>query len=178
MLFKQKRATLNGKVFTIIKFRTMFDHDTTKTGQPTAKNDTRITKIGFVLRRLRIDELPQLFNIFVGDMSIVGPRPEMLENVDRYTRDVPEFVYRQKMKAGMTGLAQVDGKYNTSPKDKIILDLMYIHRFSLMTDIRLMLRTVTVLFRPDSNEGFHTLKESQQNSPSASVPKPRPTKTQ
>ncbi|HPJ02929.1 MAG TPA: sugar transferase [Candidatus Limiplasma sp.] len=177
VFFKQKRATLNGKVFTIIKFRTMFDHDTTKTGQPTAKNDTRITKIGFILRRLRIDELPQLFNIFVGDMSIVGPRPEMLENVDRYTRDVPEFVYRQKMKAGMTGLAQVDGKYNTSPKDKIILDLMYIHRFSLMTDIRLMLRTVTVLFRPDSNEGFHTAKKANKL-PIRIRPKTRPTKTQ
>ncbi len=159
VFFKQKRATLNGKIFTIIKFRTMFDHDQSTPHVSTTKNDNRITKVGHVLRRLRIDELPQLFNVFIGDMSIVGPRPEMLENVDRYTRDVPEFVYRQKMKAGMTGLAQIDGKYNTSPKDKIILDLMYIHRFSLMSDIRLMFRTVTVLFRPDSAEGFHHHKE-------------------
>ena len=158
VFFKQKRATINGRVFTIIKFRTMFDHDQSKPLNSTTVNDDRITKVGHILRRLRIDELPQLFNIFVGDMSIVGPRPEMLENVDRYTRDVPEFVYRQKMKAGMTGLAQIDGKYNTTPKDKVILDLMYIHKFSLMSDIRLMLRTVTVFFRPDSVEGFHSKK--------------------
>jgi exopolysaccharide biosynthesis polyprenyl glycosylphosphotransferase len=158
VFFKQKRATLNGRVFTIIKFRTMFEHDLSKPCQSTAKNDDRITNVGHVLRRFRIDEFPQLFNVFIGDMSIVGPRPEMLENVDRYTRDVPEFVYRQKMKAGITGLAQIDGKYNTTPKDKVILDLMYIHRFSLMNDIRLMLRTVTVFFRPDSSEGFHSRK--------------------
>lgn len=156
VLFKQQRATINGRIFTIIKFRTMFEHDQTAHNYSSTKNDSRVTSAGHVLRRLRIDELPQLFNIFMGDMSFVGPRPEMLSNIDRYTRDVPEFEYRQKMKAGMTGLAQIDGKYNTSPKDKIILDLMYIHRFSLMLDIKLMLRTVTVLFRPDSSEGFQT----------------------
>ena len=175
VFFKQKRATLNGKVFTIIKFRTMFDHDQSKPLNSTAVNDSRITKVGHVLRRLRIDEIPQLFNIFVGDMSIVGPRPEMLENVERYTRDVPEFVYRQKMKAGMTGLAQIDGKYNTTPKDKIILDLMYIHRFSLMSDIRLMLRTVTVFFRPDSVEGFH--RKKAETMPIRIRPKTRPSQT-
>ncbi|MBN1777951.1 MAG: exopolysaccharide biosynthesis polyprenyl glycosylphosphotransferase [Clostridiales bacterium] len=159
VFFKQERATINGKVFTIIKFRTMFAHDPSRPHQSATKNDGRITGVGRVLRRCRIDEFPQLFNVFMGDMSIVGPRPEMLENVDRYTRDVPEFEYRQKMKAGITGLAQIDGKYNTSPKDKVILDLMYIHRFSLLLDIKLMLRTITVFFRPDSAEGFHTAQK-------------------
>ena len=92
-------------------------------------------------------------------MSVVGPRPEMLENVDRYTREVPEFEYRNQMKAGLTGLAQIDGKYNTSPKDKVILDLLYIEKFSLSLDIKLMLRTITVFFRHDSTEGFRTLKK-------------------
>ena len=153
--FKQKRATLNGTVFTIIKFRTMREQSTSKPHFSATEDDSRITGIGRLLRKSRIDEFPQLFNVLMGDMSIVGPRPEMLENVDRYTRDVPEFEYRQKMKAGITGLAQIDGKYNTSPKDKLMLDLMYIHRFSLMLDLKLMLRTVTVFFRPDSAEGFH-----------------------
>ncbi len=159
VFFKQKRATLNGNVFTIIKFRTMSAQEQPYPHQSATTNDERVTKVGRLLRRLRIDEFPQLFNVFLGDMSIVGPRPEMLENVDRYTRDVPEFEYRQKMKAGITGLAQIDGKYNTSPKDKVMLDLMYIHRFSLALDIKLMLRTVTVFFRPDSAEGFHTQKK-------------------
>jgi len=159
VFFRQERATLNGKIFRIIKFRTMYDQDTSSVEESAFENDARITKPGRMLRKYRIDELPQLFNVFVGDMSVVGPRPEMLENVDRYTREVPEFEYRKKMKAGLTGLAQIDGKYNTAPKDKVILDLLYIEQFSLSLDIKLMLRTITVLFRHDSTEGFTAVQK-------------------
>lgn len=151
VFFRQKRATLNGQVFEIIKFRTMYEDS----GNFSAReDDNRITPVGAFLRKYRIDELPQLFNVLRGEMSLVGPRPEMLENVDRYTREVPEFRYRQQMKAGLTGLAQIEGKYNTSPKDKAILDLLYIENFSLAYDFKLMLRTLTIFFRRDSTEGF------------------------
>lgn len=151
VLFKQKRATLNGTVFEIIKFRTMYEDAANVSAR---QDDDRVTPVGKFLRKYRIDELPQLFNVLRGEMSLVGPRPEMLENVDRYTREVPEFRYRQQMKAGLTGLAQIEGKYNTSPKDKAILDLMYIESFSLAHDFKLMLRTLTIFFRRDSTEGF------------------------
>ncbi len=174
VLFRQKRATIGGRVFSIIKFRTM--HANAQAVSAT-ENDDRITKVGRFLRKFRLDELPQLFNILAGDMSFVGPRPEMLENVDKYSQEVPEFVYRQQMKAGLTGLAQIDGKYNTTPKDKVILDLMYIENFSLMMDVKLLLRTLTIIFRKDSTEGFaqkaqkHTMpmritaKEIEEDSP-------------
>lgn len=156
-LFRQKRATLNGMVFEIIKFRTMYEDSAAVSAR---ENDDRVTPIGRFLRKYRIDELPQLFNVLRGEMSLVGPRPEMLENVDRYTREVPEFKYRQQMKAGLTGLAQIEGKYNTSPKDKAILDLLYIENFSLAYDFKLMLRTLTIFFRRDSTEGFHNRRSS------------------
>ena len=159
VFYRQERATINGNVFMIIKFRTMYDQNSENQGESASENDARITNIGRVMRKYRIDELPQLFNVFIGDMSVVGPRPEMLENVDRYTREVPEFEYRNQMKAGLTGQAQIDGKYNTSPKDKVILDLLYIEQFSLSLDIKLMLRTLTVFFRHDSTEGFPTRKK-------------------
>lgn len=155
VLFRQKRATLNGTVFEIIKFRTMYEDAANVSAR---EDDDRITPVGRFLRKYRIDELPQLFNVLRGEMSLVGPRPEMLENVDRYTREVPEFRYRQQMKAGLTGLAQIEGKYNTSPKDKAILDLMYIENFSLAYDFKLLLRTFTIFFRRDSTEGFRDRK--------------------
>lgn len=160
IFFLQKRATIGGKVFNIIKFRTMYTTACDAQAQSVCVNDDRITKVGYFLRKYRIDELPQLFNVLCGDMSIVGPRPEMLENVDRYTQEVPEFEYRKQMKAGITGMAQIDGKYNTTPKDKVILDLLYIENFSLMLDAKLILRTVTIFFRRDSTEGFHTGKRA------------------
>lgn len=151
IFFMQKRATRNGKVFKVIKFRTMKVHSENKSA---TVNDNRITKIGHVLRKYRIDELPQIFNIFFGDMSFVGPRPEMLENVWSYTEEMPEFKYRLRVKAGLTGLAQVVGKYNTSPKDKLILDMMYIERFSIWRDIKLIFQTLIVFLKKDSTEGF------------------------
>ncbi|MEG0692459.1 MAG: sugar transferase [Oscillospiraceae bacterium] len=155
ILFKQQRATLNGKLFDVLKFRTMVvDADKKEGYHPATDKDDRITPIGNILRKLRIDELPQLFNILIGDMSIVGPRPERIEHVEMYTNDLPEFKYRLRAKAGLTGLAQIAGKYNTSPKDKLILDLMYIEKYSVWMDIMLMFQTVSVFFKSDSTEGF------------------------
>ena len=151
VFFRQKRATINGNVFEIIKFRTMYEDSANVSVR---EGDDRITPVGRFLRKYRLDELPQLINVLKGEMSLVGPRPEMLENVERYIREVPEFRYRQQMKAGLTGLAQIEGKYNTSPKDKAILDLLYIENFSLGYDFKLLLRTFTVFFRKDSTEGF------------------------
>ena len=162
IFFIQKRATRNGKIFNIIKFRTMYFDTKSNYKQTSAtEDDSRITPIGKFLRKYRIDELPQLLNVLKGDMSVVGPRPEMLENVDRYTREVPEFRYRQQMKAGITGLAQIEGKYNTSPKEKVILDLLYIENFSLSYDLKLILRTLTIFFRRDSTEPFKVEKKEE-----------------
>lgn len=151
IFFMQQRATRDGRIFKVIKFRTMKVNSEHKSA---TVNDDRITKIGHKLRKYRIDELPQIFNIFMGDMSFVGPRPEMIENVWSYTEEMPEFSYRLRVKAGLTGLAQVVGKYNTSPKDKLILDMMYIERFSMWRDIKLIFQTLIVFFKKDSTEGF------------------------
>ncbi len=163
VFFRQKRATIGGKVSTSVKYRTMYVDSAYAVcdSRSAQANDARITRVGRVLRKYRVDELPQLWNVLKGDMSIVGPRPEMLENVDRYTQEVPEFEYRKQMKAGITGMAQIDGKYNTTPKDKAILDLLYIENFSLLLDAKLILRTATVFFRRDSTEGFHTKKAAR-----------------
>lgn len=156
VLFKQKRATVHGKVFEIYKFRTMKENVENKS---VVVDDDRITGIGKFLRKYRIDELPQLFNILKGDMSLVGPRPEMLENVKEYTKELPEFRYRLRMKAGLTGYAQIIGKYNTSSKDKLMLDLLYIENYSIMKDIQLLFRTVLVIFKAeDSTSAFETGK--------------------
>ena len=117
------------------------------------EKDERITKIGRVLRAARVDELPQLFNILKGDMSIVGPRPERPEIARQYEEAIPEFRYRLKIKAGLTGYAQVYGKYNTTAYDKLKLDLMYIQNYSLKLDFEIMLRTVQILFMRESTEG-------------------------
>ena len=161
VFFRQDRATRHGKVFQIIKFRTMYERPADKPEECSEQeNDLRVTPLGRILRKYRIDELPQFFNVLRGDMSIVGPRPEMLENVERYESEVPEFKYRRQMKAGLTGLAQIDGKYNTTPKDKAILDLLYIENFSLISDLKLIMRTLTIFFRKDSTEAF--AKKSRQ----------------
>lgn len=152
VFFRQKRATVNGKVFEIYKFRTMKEN---VENFSSTKDDDRITSPGKFLRRYRLDELPQFINILKGEMSVVGPRPEMLKNVDEYTKEMPEFKYRLRMKAGLTGYAQILGKYNTSSKDKLMLDLLYIENFSILKDISLIFQTVTVLFdAEDSTEAF------------------------
>ncbi|MCR5773747.1 MAG: exopolysaccharide biosynthesis polyprenyl glycosylphosphotransferase [Lachnospiraceae bacterium] len=152
VFFRQERATVGGRRFNIIKFRTMKENAEIAS---VTKDDDRITKAGRWLRKYRIDELPQLVNILLGEMSLVGPRPEMMKNVEEYTEDLPEFRYRLRMKAGLTGYAQVMGKYNTTSRDKLILDLMYIENFSIVNDIRILLQTVTVFFSAEeSTEGF------------------------
>ena len=150
VFYKQPRITIGGKTFKLIKFRSMRE-EVGDIHVSVTENDERITKVGRFIRKFRIDEFPQLFNVLAGDMSLVGPRPEMVENVKAYSRDLPEFLYRQRMKAGITGLAQVYGRYNTSPKDKLMYDLMYIEQANIWLDIKLILRTVLVLFTPEES---------------------------
>ena len=157
VFFKQKRATIHGRVFDVYKLRTM---KTNVENYSAKKDDDRITKPGKILRRTRIDELPQLLNVLRGDMTCVGPRPEMLENVQSYTEELPEFRYRLRVKAGLTGYAQISGKYNTTPRDKLIMDMMYIEQFSILRDIQLILQTAVVLLKSDSTEAFGKKKKS------------------
>ncbi len=152
-LYKQERVTLNGKKFYIYKFRSMV-MDAEKYGaQFSTKNDPRITKVGKFIRAARLDELPQLWNILNGDMSIVGPRPERQNYIDEFCEETPEFIYRLKVKAGLTGYAQIYGKYNTTPLDKLKLDLMYIESYSVLLDIKLIFLTLKIMFMKESTEG-------------------------
>ena len=155
VFFKQERVTLNEKRFMILKFRSMIV-DAEKDGRPhpAGEKDDRITKVGRVIRACRIDELPQLINILKGEMSIVGPRPERWEHVEKYTEEIPEFSFRHKVKGGLTGYAQVYGKYNTSALDKLKLDLEYITNYSLLLDFQIVFETVKILFQKESTEGF------------------------
>jgi len=154
VLYKQIRCTLNRREFYILKFRSMrTDAEKDGVARLARKNDSRITPVGKFIRKCRLDELPQLINILKGDMSFIGPRPERPEIIDQYIEVMPEFAYRMKVKAGLAGFAQVYGKYNTSPYDKLKLDLTYIENYSLWLDIKLMLLTLKVLFWPDSTEG-------------------------
>ena len=163
VFYKQKRATLDGKEFDILKFRSMIvDAEKGGFSIPATGKDPRITKVGNVIRACRVDELPQILNILKGDMSIVGPRPERLEHVYKYGEEVPEFVYRLKVKGGLTGYAQIYGKYNTTPYDKLRLDLMYIENYSLLLDIKLILMTIRILFSKESTEGFEVQQENEQ----------------
>jgi len=159
VLYKQVRCTLDQREFRILKFRSMRP-DAEKDGQArlAQKNDDRITPVGKVIRKCRIDELPQLFNILKGDMSFIGPRPERPEIIAQYVEVMPEFVYRMKVKAGLAGFAQVYGKYNTTPYDKLKLDLTYIENYSVLLDLKLMLLTLKVLFWPDSTEGVDAMQ--------------------
>ncbi len=154
ILYKQTRLTKDDKEFKIYKFRSMIVN---AEGDGVAKlakeNDDRITPVGHFIRATRIDELPQLFNILKGDMSFVGPRPERPEIANEYCKEIPEFCFRTKVKAGLTGYAQVYGKYNTTPYDKLKLDLFYISNYSLWTDIKLILMTVKIIFKKEATEG-------------------------
>ena len=156
--YKQKRLTRNGKEFYVLKFRSM-RMDAEKDGiarLSTGENDDRITPIGHFIRACRIDELPQLINILKGEMSVVGPRPERPEIAIQYEEQLPEFSLRLQAKAGLTGYAQVYGKYNTTPRDKLLMDLQYIANPSIVEDMKIIFATIKILFLPDSTEGVQT----------------------
>lgn len=154
VFYKQTRLTEGGKEFQICKFRTMIQNAEEKSGARLAsENDDRILPIGHFLRRTRLDELPQLLNIWKGEMSLVGPRPERPELAAEIEREIPEFCYRLKMKAGVTGYAQIYGKYNTVPYDKLKLDLTYIRNYSFWLDLKLLLMTPKIMMLKESTEG-------------------------
>ena len=154
VFFRQERLTKDGKVFRIYKFRSMIMDAEKNTGAILAREgDSRITPVGKFIRKCRIDELPQLFNILKGDMTFVGPRPERPVLFDEIVKEVPEFKYRLTVKAGLTGYAQIYGKYNTTMRDKLLLDIYYIENYSLITDIKLIIMTLKVIFIPESTEG-------------------------
>lgn len=154
-IFKQERVTFNGKKFNVYKFRSMIvNAEKDGVAVLATQNDNRITPIGKFIRATRLDELPQLYNILRGDMSLVGPRPERPEIMEKYETTIPEFSYRLKVKAGLTGYAQVYGKYNTTAYDKLKLDLMYIEHYSLLMDLKLIFMTVKVIFMKESTEGL------------------------
>lgn len=154
VFYKQTRLTKDGRRFEIIKFRSM-KMDAEKNGaQLSTVHDDRITPVGKIIRKLRIDELPQLFNILKNDMAVVGPRPERPEIAAQYEQDIPEFHLRLQVKAGLTGYAQVYGKYNTTPLDKLKLDLIYIAQRSVLFDLRILFYTIKIIFIPESTEGI------------------------
>lgn len=154
VLYTQQRLTRGGRIFDIYKFRSMrTDSEKDNVARLATKNDDRITPVGKWLRRLHIDELPQLFNILIGDMSIVGPRPERPDIAAQYEEIIPEFSYRLKVKAGLSGFAQVYGQYNTTPYDKLKLDLFYIENYSIWKDFNIILLTIKIMFQSEKSEG-------------------------
>ncbi|WP_211204855.1 sugar transferase [Selenomonas infelix] len=160
ILYSQVRTGRDGKEFHVYKFRTMHVDAEKYSGPILAqKNDPRITALGRFLRAVRLDELPQIWNVLVGDMSIVGPRPERPFFVEQYVEEMPEYAYRHNVKPGITGLAQVYGKYNTTPFDKLVYDLMYIQRCNILTDLTIIIQTVRVLFTKSATDGVAQFQE-------------------
>ena len=154
VLYKQVRLTRHDRKFEIYKFRSMVvDAESDGVAKLARENDDRITPVGRIIRATRIDELPQLLNILKGDMSFAGPRPERPEIMEEYCKEIPEFAFRTRVKAGLTGYAQVYGKYNTTPYDKLKLDLFYISNYSMWTDIKLILMTLKIVLKKDATEG-------------------------
>jgi len=166
VLYKQVRCTRDARKFYIIKFRSMrVDAEKDGVARLASKHDDRITPIGRFIRAVRIDELPQLFNILKGDMSFIGPRPERPEIIEQYMREMPEFAFRMKVKAGLAGYAQVYGKYNTTPYDKLKLDLTYVENYSVWLDLKLMLLTLKILIKPESTEGVEDTQVTAMKEP-------------
>lgn len=162
IIYKQKRLTKDGKEFYIYKFRSMrMDAEEDGVARLAKEHDNRITPVGKVIRMTRIDELPQLINVLKGEMSLVGPRPERPELASGYETWLPQFKSRLKVKAGLTGYAQIYGKYNTTPYDKLKLDLTYIQNYSFVLDLKLLLLTVKILFMRESTEGVSAREEKE-----------------
>lgn len=161
IIFSQRRVGENEKEFDVYKFRTMCVDAEKQTGPVLAlENDPRITRVGRFMRATRIDELPQLINVLIGNMSIVGPRPERAFFVEMLKEELPEYVHRSNVKPGITGMAQVYGKYNTTPYNKLVYDLLYIQRFGPITDLTLMLKTLRVLLSKSSTEGVQVARKN------------------
>ena len=156
IIYGQDRLTRGGRVFKVLKFRSMRVQKPGEEYCMTRKNDDRITPVGKIIRAIHMDELPQLINILKGDMSVVGPRPETPKLAAEYKESIPEFDFRLKVKAGLTGFAQVYGKYNTTPYDKLKLDLTYIENYSFLLDLKLLVLTFEILFAKDNTEGIES----------------------
>lgn len=154
VFYTQERLTRGGEVFQIIKFRSMRMDSERDGAQLARKDDDRITPVGRIIRQTHFDELPQIFNILKGEMSFVGPRPERESIAREYETVIPEFSFRLKVKAGLTGYAQIYGKYNTTPYDKLKLDLTYIENYSFWMDLKLMLMTFKIIFQKENTEGI------------------------
>lgn len=162
IIYKQKRLTIGGKEFYVYKFRSMrMDAEKDGVARLASANDDRITPVGRLIRMTRLDEFPQLINVLKGEMSLVGPRPERPEIAQKYEEWLPQFKTRLKVKAGLTGYAQIYGKYNTTPYDKLKLDLIYIQNYSFFMDLKLLLLTVKILFMKESTEGVLSSKEEE-----------------
>jgi len=160
ILYSQVRTGRNEKEFKVYKFRTMrVDAEKLSGPMMSTENDPRITKLGRFMRATRLDELPQIWNVIVGDMSIVGPRPERPFFVEQFKKEIPEYVYRHNVKPGITGLAQVYGKYNTTPYDKLVYDLMYIQKCNVLNDLVIIIQTVRVLATKSATEGVGANKK-------------------
>ena len=153
VFYKQPRLTKDEREFMIYKFRSMSVDSEKKGARLAAKGDSRVTPVGRIIRNIHFDELPQLFNIIKGDMSLVGPRPERKIIAEQYLEEIPEFYMRLKVKAGLTGYAQVYGKYNTTPYDKVKLDVTYITKYSFWLDMKIILLTFKILFQKENTEG-------------------------
>ena len=167
VLYSQERITKDGRPFRIYKFRSMIVESEKRGARLASEHDDRITPVGKVIRRLHVDELPQLFNVLIGDMSFVGPRPEREEITREYEQSIPQFRFRLKVKAGLTGYAQVYGQYNTVPYDKLKLDLTYIENYSLWLDLKLILLTVKILFQKEKSEGVEDSQKTALKTPPA-----------
>jgi len=163
VIFAQERITRENKSFKLYKFRTMILNAEAYTGPVLATDsDPRITPMGKFFRSTRLDELPQLFNVLKGEMSLVGPRPERQYFIDQFKEEIPNFKYRVTVKAGLTGLAQVLGKYSTDPKNKLRYDLLYIRDYSLLLDIKIILQTIKIMFMKNSSAGIKEDEDLQQ----------------